>query len=170
MLKNGIPTEATLRVCARKVVRALIARGEMLSSAESCTGGLIAKAITDIPGSSAVFCGACVAYVNEVKMDLLGVDPTLIEHYSEVSIPCAEAMANGVRTRWCSTYAVSTTGYAGPTGGTEQDPVGTVYIALSTPHRCISERFSAPIGASRTEVRRAAACRALEMLMNELDV
>ena len=103
-------------------------------------------------------------------MVLLDVDPAIIARESEVSIPCAEAMANGVRTRWCSTYAVSTTGYAGPTGGTEQDPVGTVYIALSTPHRCISERFSAPIGASRTEVRRAAACRALEMLMNELDV
>ena len=168
MANKGIPREATLRAAARRVVRLLIARGETLATAESCTGGWIAKVITDISGSSAAFCGACVAYVNEVKIGLLGVDPAIIDSESEVSAPCAEAMASGVRTRWGATFGVSTTGYAGPTGGTERDPVGTVYIAVSTAYGCAFERFSAPDGASRAEVRRAAAMRALEMLEDAL--
>lgn len=168
MKQNAIPTLTTLRAQAHKVVSRLIARKETLATAESCTGGLIATCITDIAGSSAAFCGACVAYVNEVKMGLLDVDPAIIECESEVSAPCAEAMANGVRVRWKSTYALSTTGYAGPTGGTARDPVGTVYIALATPTKTVSERFCAPDGASRAEVRRAAAMRALTLLENEL--
>ena len=168
MKQNGIPTITTLRASARRVVRRLIERGETLATAESCTGGLIATCITDIAGSSAAFCGACVAYVNEVKMVLLDVDPAIIARESEVSAPCAEAMANGVRARWRSTYALSTTGYAGPSGGTERDPVGTVYISLTTPTKTVTERFCAPNGASRAEVRRAAAMRALTLLEKAL--
>lgn len=168
MKQNGIPTLAALRAAARRAVRKLIARGETLATAESCTGGLIATCITDIAGSSAAFCGACVAYVNEVKINLLGVDPGIIAEDSEVSAPCAEAMARGVRERWRSTYALSTTGYAGPTGGNARDPVGTVYIALATPTKTVSERFSAPDGASRAEVRRAAAMRALALVEDAL--
>ena len=169
MVKEGIPSEAALRAAARRVVRRLIERGETLATAESCTGGWIAKLITDVAGSSAAFCGACVAYVNEVKIDLLGVSPEIIARESEVSAPCAEAMASGVRTRWHATYGASTTGYAGPTGGNDRDPVGTVYIAIATPDGCRSERFSAPEGASRTEVRRAAAMRALGLLEQNLE-
>jgi len=150
-------------------VHALLARGETLSSAESCTGGLIAKVITDIPGSSAALMGACVTYTNEVKINLLGVDPEIIVRVSEVSFECAEAMATGAKARMQSTYAVSTTGYAGPGGGTEKDPVGTVYIGLATPRGVRSERFSAPVGSTRSEVRAAAACRALEMLLAEMN-
>ncbi len=157
-------SEIDLYALAEKTVRALVARGETLSSAESCTGGLIAKAITDIPGSSAVFMGACVTYTNEVKMRMLGVDSDIIAVHTEVSFACAEAMATGARERLGSTYALSTTGYAGPDGGTERDPVGTVYLALATPNGTMSERFSAPEGSMRSEVRIAAAARALEML------
>ena len=154
---------------AEKTVDALVARKETMSSAESCTGGLITKVITDIPGSSAVLTGGCVSYTNEIKIKLLGVDPAIIARVSEVSQECAEAMARGVRERFGSTYALSTTGYAGPTGGTENDPVGTVYIALATPEGVIGERFCAPEGSMRSEVRCAAAARALEMLLEYLN-
>ena len=155
---------ATLRAASKKLVERLRVRGETLASAESCTGGLIAKSITDIPGSSSVFFGACVTYTNEVKAALLGVEPSLIERESEVSYACAEAMAEGGRARIGTTYALSTTGYAGPGGGTEKDPVGTVYIGISTPNGTFSERFSAPTTLDRMGVRQAAALRALEIL------
>ncbi len=163
MRDNRIST-AALRARAQRIVRLLTARGETLAAAESCTGGLIAKCITDIAGSSAAFVGACVTYTNEVKIALLGVDPAIIKEHTEVSYACAEAMAAGARTRIGTTYALSTTGYAGPGGGTDADSVGTVYIALATPDGVHTERFSAPTGATRTEVRTAAAMRALEML------
>jgi PncC family amidohydrolase len=150
---------------ANATVRALVARGETVSSAESCTGGLITKVITDIPGSSAVLTGGCVSYTNEVKMNVLGVDPDIIARVSEVSAECAAAMARGAGEKFGSTYALSTTGYAGPTGGTEKDPVGTVYLALVTPDGVIGERFCAPAGSTREEVREMATARALEMLL-----
>ena len=155
---------STLRATSKKLVERLCARGETLSSAESCTGGLIAKSVTDIPGSSAVFGGACVTYTNEIKTALLGVDPQIFERDTEVSFACAEAMAKGARERLGTTYALATTGYAGPGGGTDADPVGTVYLALATPGGVKSERFSAPAGANRTTVRKAATLRAFEML------
>ncbi len=164
-MTNKPISTAVLHTRAQKILRLLAARGETLSTAESCTGGLIAKVITDIAGSSAVFAGACVTYTNEVKTALLGVDPAIIERDTEVSVACAEAMAKGARERIGTTYALSTTGYAGPTGGTEQDPVGTVYIGLATPDGVCSERFCAPASSTRVGVRTAAALRALEMLL-----
>ncbi len=155
-------TENTM---AAEVVKRLTSEGKTLSSAESCTGGLIAKCITDIPGSSAVFFGACVTYTNEVKMALLGVEPAIIAEHTEVSRECAAAMAQGVRQRLGTDIGVATTGYAGPGGGTAADPVGTVYLAVSTRQGCYTERFSAPAGADRITVREAAACRILELLL-----
>ncbi len=159
--------ELAERKTAEALVEILKQRGETLSSAESCTGGLIAKLITDIGGSSAVFFGGCVTYTNEVKRELLGVDEAIIQAYTEVSEPCAIAMAKGVRERLRTTVGVSTTGYAGPTGGTERDPVGTVYIAVARERsaRCI--RFQAPKGADRDTVRRMAAVRAMELVIEE---
>lgn len=162
-------TAASLQRSARALVKKLLLRGETLSTAESCTGGLIAKALTDIPGSSAAFVGACVTYTNEVKISLLGVFPETIERDSEVSDSCAKEMATGVRERLHSTYAISTTGYAGPGGGTEKNPVGTVYIALATEHTVRCERFTAPDGCTRSGVRNAAAKRAIEMLLEGLE-
>lgn len=147
------------------LVRVLADKGVTVATAESCTGGGIAKAITDISGSSAVLRGGFVTYTNEVKIALLGVEPELIARESEVSHACARAMAQGARERLGVTVAVSATGYAGPTGGSEKDPVGTVYLGLATETDCISERFCAPAGASRTEVREAAIRRAGEMIL-----
>jgi nicotinamide-nucleotide amidase len=140
-----------------------------VTTAESCTGGLIAKLITDVAGSSAVFLGGVVSYTNEVKMALLGVDPAIIEEHTEVSLACAKAMAEGARLRLGSDLAVSTTGYAGPGGGTDKDPVGTVYIGVSTACQTVAHRFSAPDGADREEVREAAAERAMVLLLEHLE-
>ena len=151
---------------ATALVRECAMRGVKIATAESCTGGLIAKTLTDVAGSSAVFVGGAVTYTNEVKIALLGVDPEGIARESEVSHTCAKQMAEGARMRLGATVAVSTTGYAGPTGGTETDPVGTVYIGLASSNGTYSERFSAPAGSSRAGVRRAAALRALELLLD----
>ena len=150
---------------AARLVREFSARGLTVATAESCTGGLISKLITDIPGSSAVLRGACVSYTNPVKIGVLGVPAAIIERHTEVSAPCAEAMAEGARLLFGADFAVSTTGFAGPGGGTDRDPVGTVYIGLATPSGTSCVRFSAPAGASRAAVRTAAAIRALEELL-----
>ena len=149
----------------KKLVREFSSRGITLATAESCTGGLIAKLLTDIPGSSSVLLGGCVTYTNDVKINLLGVDPAIIERDTEVSHACAKAMARGARDRIGACIGVSTTGYAGPGGGTDRDPIGTVYIAVSTKACTVGERFSAPAGASRVQVRNAAAQRALELVL-----
>ena len=163
-MNQPIKTAQALHVLAKRAVKRLASHGCTVSTAESCTGGLIAKAITDVPGSSAVLCGGFVTYTNEIKIGVLGVDPDVIARHTEVSFACAEAMAKGARERLGTTYALATTGYAGPGGGTDADPVGTVYLALATPGGVKSERFSAPAGANRTTVRKAATLRAFEML------
>ena len=113
------------------LVKLLSERKKTLALAESCTGGLLAHRLTNVPGASAVFRAACVAYANAAKIDNLNVDPKLIEKHGAVSEPVARAMAEGARARTRSTYALATTGIAGPTGGSEEKPVGTVYIALA---------------------------------------
>ena len=154
---------------AKKLVKAFAKHGFTLATAESCTGGLIAKLITDIPGSSAVLCGGCVTYTNEAKRKVLQIPEAVIEAHTEVSHPCANAMAENTKTIFDSTFGISTTGFAGPGGGTEQDPVGTVYIGVSSPLGTHSERFSAPAGSTRTQVRNAAAKRALELVWEEAE-
>ncbi|HEX7809587.1 MAG TPA: competence/damage-inducible protein A [Thermoanaerobaculia bacterium] len=108
-------------------------RGETLSCAESCTGGLFGSRITDISGSSAYFLGGAICYTAAAKSDLAGVDAQLIREHGEVSEPVARALAEGIRARFGSTYGVGITGIAGPTGGTPEKPVGTVHIAIASP-------------------------------------
>jgi len=151
-------------VLSRRLVRECVCRNVTVGSAESCTGGLIAKLITDVPGSSAVLAGAFVTYTNEIKIGVLGVDPAVIARESEVSVACAAEMATCARERLGTTLAVSATGFAGPGGGTDADPVGTVYLGIATPKGVTVERFCAPEGATRKQVRVAAATRALELL------
>ncbi len=153
---------------ARRLVHLCIEKGFTVTTAESCTGGLISKQITDIPGSSAVLSGAFVTYTNRMKMRMLGVDPAIIKEHTEVSYACAEAMAKGALQAAEASIAVATTGYAGPGGGTPADPVGTVYIAVATDHFVYSERFQSPV-LGRAEVRKAAAARALELALNVLE-
>ena len=150
------------------VVRSLLENRKTVSTAESCTGGLIAKYITDVPGSSGAFPGGVVTYTNDVKMQLLGVSQESIERFSEVSHAVAAEMARGARLRFGSDFALSTTGYAGPGGGTEEDPVGTVYIGFSSADGERTVRLCCPPHADREEVRQTAAAYALGMLLDVL--
>jgi PncC family amidohydrolase len=115
-------------VLAEQVVGALTSSHRTVSTAESCTGGQLAAAITSIPGSSAVFIGGIVAYANGVKTALLGVPEPLLEQHGAVSAECAKAMAAGCRHGFATDFAVSSTGIAGPGGGSAEKPVGLVYF------------------------------------------
>lgn len=112
----------------------LLARGQTLATAESCTGGLLSSRITDIAGSSAYFLGGVVCYTAEAKSELAGVDPALIAGHGQVSEPVAIALARGARTRFGATWGVGITGIAGPGGGSPEKPVGTVHIAVAGPN------------------------------------
>jgi PncC family amidohydrolase len=107
-------------------------RGETVATAESLTGGQLAALLTAAPGASETFLGGVVSYATEVKIDVLGVDPGLVERHGVVSAECARAMARGVRVLMRSTYAVSTTGVAGP-DDQEGKPPGTVYVGVAGP-------------------------------------
>jgi PncC family amidohydrolase len=152
----------------KSLADALTAAKKTVSTAESCTGGLIAKRITDVPGSSAVFPGGAVTYTNEIKMRLLGVSALSIQRYTEVSHAVAAEMARGARLAFGSDFALSTTGCAGPGGGTAEDPVGTVYIGLSTPEGERTVRLCCGEDRTRDEVRTMAADYALQMLLDIL--
>ena len=143
--------------------------GLRLASAESCTGGMVGALMTAIPGSSAVYMGGFVTYTNQMKIDLLGVDPALIEQYTEVSSPVAKAMAEGARARTGAEVGVSLTGVAGPGGGTEQTPVGTVYIGVSTPAGTIAVRYCMPEYLPRHEIRSRAALLSLALALREAE-
>ncbi|HHX65339.1 MAG TPA: CinA family protein [Chloroflexi bacterium] len=108
-------------------------RGWTMGTAESCTGGMVGHLITELSGSSDFFLGGIIAYANEIKRDALGVPEELLIAHGAVSEPVALAMAQGVRRVLNVDVGVSVTGIAGPTGGTDQKPVGTVYIAASSP-------------------------------------
>ena len=115
----------------RELAKRLLAARQTLSAAESCTGGAFSSACTALPGSSAWYLGCVVAYANAAKTALLGVPADLIKTHGAVSRPVAFAMAQGALNRFHSDLAVSVTGIAGPTGGTPEKPVGTVWIALA---------------------------------------
>ncbi len=125
-----------------KVVGQLLReRGATIATAESCTGGLVAHRITEVPGSSDYFQGGVVSYSEEAKGRFLGVPREVLGRFGAVSAPCAEAMAKGVRERFGTTFGVSTTGVAGPTGGTPEHPVGTVFIGMAVGDRVEVKRY-----------------------------
>ena len=142
------------------LVRLFTERGLTVATAESCTGGMIGQRITAIPGASAVYLGGCITYTNDMKIRLLGVDPATIDAHTEVSAETASEMAAGVRERLGADVGLSTTGYAGPGGGTEQNPVGTVYVAVSTKDSVTVQRLYYR-QKSRDYVREAAASRVM---------
>lgn len=150
-----------------QVGKFLAARGETLAVAESCTGGLLAGQITDVPGASAYFLGGVVAYSNAAKVNLLGVSPEVLRTRGAVSPECARAMAAGARERFGATYALATTGIAGPGGGTPEKPVGLVHVALVSPDGAWAEEHRLPGG--RAEVRRRACEAALALLLRHLE-
>lgn len=150
------------------VVRRLHEKGVTLSSAESCTGGLIAKRVTDISGCSDVFFGGCVTYTNEVKQRLVGVSERTLEKYGAVSAQTACEMARGVRLATGSDIGISTTGVAGPTGGSAETPVGTVYIGISTKDGEEFRKLSLSSMRSREYIRQASATNAFDMILKKL--
>ena len=117
----------------QQVIAALKAHGLTLATAESCTGGLTAKRLTDVPGASAVFLGGVVSYTNGVKERVLGVPHGTLEAYSAVSDPTARAMAEGARRLTGADFALSVTGVAGPDPDERNNPVGRVFVGLATP-------------------------------------
>ena len=144
---------------AAALVTLLIKQNLTVSTAESCTGGLIASSIVDVPGASAVFPGGAVTYAPSVKTALLGVPKELIEKRGVVSRDVAAAMAEGAKKRFGTDLAVSVTGVAGPDGGTPDAPVGCVYIGIATESKTVTFREDIP--GDRDEVRRGAAERAI---------
>jgi nicotinamide-nucleotide amidase len=147
----------------RVVGRRLKDRGWKIALAESCTGGMIASMLTDVPGSSDYFLGAVVSYANEAKEGFLGVDPETIRRFGAVSPETARAMASGALDRFGADVAVSVTGIAGPAGGSPEKPVGTVHFGLVARDGAtvLKKRL---FGGDRSVVRRAAAVQALELL------
>ena len=130
--KYGADIEQRTKAKYKEAVQKLIEKGISVSTAESFTGGLVGKLFTDVSGSSAIFHGGVIAYINEIKQGLLGVKQDTIEKYTEVSFLAAAEMAEGARRVFGSDIAISSTGFAGPTGGNENDPVGTVYVCIAS--------------------------------------
>jgi nicotinamide-nucleotide amidase len=140
----------------------LTRRGESVATAESCTGGLLASRITDVGGSSAYFFGGAVAYTAAVKVEVAGVDAALIARHGEVSEEVAVALARGILERFGTTYGVGVTGIAGPGGGSEAKPVGTVHIAVAGAHAHEHRKLFWPM--ERTLFKRFATQSALDLL------
>lgn len=139
---------------------------QSLSTAESCTGGYIAHLITSVAGSSDYFKGSVVAYANEIKQQLLGVKEKSLIDFGAVSELVVKEMAEGVRQKFTTDYAIATSGVAGPGGGTEEKPVGTTWIAIATPNKTITQHFL--FGEHRERNIRKTALTALNMLRKEL--
>ncbi len=149
------------------VIGLLAASGATVSTAESCTGGLIASTLTDVSGSSAVFHRGYITYADEAKTELLGVPEALLAENGAVSEPVARAMAEGCRMRSGATHALAVSGIAGPTGGTDEKPVGTVYIALASDDaETFCKRFFFPSGRAMFKQRTARA--AIDLLRRRL--
>jgi len=137
-----------------------------LAVTESCTGGLLSDIITDLPGSSKFFLGGVIAYSNQVKLDLLKVSSEMLRTNGAVSPEVALLMSLGIRNLLNSSVGVAITGIAGPDGGSEEKPVGLVYIAVTTPYVEVEERFD--FSGTRREIKIQAAKTALELIIQAL--
>ncbi|MFV0643979.1 MAG: CinA family protein [Sphingomonadaceae bacterium] len=152
---------------ARRVIEENSAIGRKVAVAESCTGGLVAAALTEIPGSSSVLDRGYVTYSNEAKTETLGVAPDIIETFGAVSIACVWAMAQGAIDRSSADVAVAISGIAGPEGGTEHKPVGTVVFARATHNEEAEPEGEMKLfdSSDRSEIRRQALICGLELLL-----
>lgn len=151
---------------AEYLVNLLKEKDLTISSAESLTGGLFTKKITDIPGSSAVLKGGIVSYTNDVKKRVLGVTDEVIEKYTEVSSECAAQMATGAARLFDSDIAVSFTGYAGPGGGDEKNPVGSVFFAVFFKGK--TKIFANIYSGSRSDIREKCVSDATDEIINTI--
>lgn len=150
------------------LVSLLISKNLTISCAESCTGGLVAKNITDVGGCSRVFYGGVVSYANEVKENVLKVSPSTLEMYGAVSENTAKEMARGVRELCKTDIGISTTGIAGPDGGTVEKPVGTVYVGFSYKDELIAFNLKLDPSLSRDEIRNATVSKLLQLVYDKI--
>lgn len=153
---------------ALTLVEQFVLKKHTLATAESCTGGLVASAITAIPGSSRVFTHGFVTYANAAKTQMLGVSEALLATHGAVSEPVARAMAEGARSRANVDYAISTTGIAGPDGGTAEKPVGTVWFGLAGP--ATTRAYHRLFQGDREAIREQAVAFALMLLEQQGDI
>jgi len=153
---------------SERLAEALLGRGLTIAVGESCTGGLLSKLITDVPGSSRYFKGGASAYDNAAKVSLLGVRLASITQFGAVSKEVAVEMAEGARLKFHSDVGIGITGIAGPGGGTPEKPVGLVFIAVSVPSRSFSREFQFHGG--RADIRRGASDAALHMAIEEVEM
>ncbi|WP_375597394.1 CinA family protein [Devosia sp. Naph2] len=151
----------------QQIIDLLAERNQTLVTAESCTGGMIASALTDIPGASAAIYGGYITYANSAKSRMIQVQPRLIGDYGAVSNQVARAMADGARNTARVDFAVAATGIAGPDGGTEKKPVGLVYVAVSSELATvvIEHRFG---DLGRDAIRKATVDAALDLVLQVL--
>ncbi len=157
----------SLPTLASQLGAALLARQARLSTAESCTGGALAAAITAIAGCSQWFEGGFITYSNHAKQQLLGISPQLLDHYGAVSQPVAQAMASQARLRTGSHYALATTGVAGPSRDDHGNPLGRVWIAWASPQGTCSQCFH--FTGNRHSIQHASVQAALTCLLAELN-
>ena len=143
-----------------------IEKGVSIAVAESCTAGLIASKLTSLPGSSSFFKGGVVAYQNEIKTKILGVRQSIIDEKTEVSVEVVNQMAKSVLEKFDANFAIATTGYAGPAGGTNKNPIGTVFIAIASVVGVVVSRFV--FLGDRQSVVNQASESALSLLYNEI--
>ncbi|OOG45297.1 damage-inducible protein CinA [Rhodanobacter sp. C06] len=167
MVPPSVPTDAELRAQAEAVAESCLRQRLMLVTAESCTGGWIAKTLTDLPGSSAWFDAGVVTYSYEAKQALLGVDPRTLEHTGAVSEETVLEMVSGALARFGAGVAVAVTGIAGPTGGTPDKPVGTVWIGWKR-RGGYAHALLCHFGGDRDAVRRQTVAAALAGLRKTL--
>jgi len=150
----------------KRVIEKLRERGLLLATAESCTGGLCAKRLTDVAGASQVFCGGVVSYTNDVKMRLLGVKEETLAQFGAVSGETAREMAEGVRKATGADVAVSVTGVAGPSSDEMGNVVGTVFIAFSSEQETVSEKLQ--LSGDREKIREQSVNAMLWLVMRKI--
>ena len=143
-----------------------IEKGVCVAVAESCTAGLIASKLTALPGSSSFFKGGVVAYQNEIKTKFLGVSQSIIDKKTEVSAEVVKQMAQSILKKFDADFALATSGYAGPTGGTNKNPIGTVFIAISSVAGVVVSRFV--FSGNRQSIVNQSSESALDLLYAEI--
>ena len=147
----------------KKVARALIHKGKTLSLAESCTGGFLSNALTDIPGSSKFFKAGVISYSDAAKNKILKVPNSTLQKYGAVSIPCVRQMAQGIRQLTKTDFSIALSGIAGPSGGTKTKPIGLTFIAINSKKQTRSFKFI--FKGSRLSIKKQAATKALKLFL-----
>ena len=149
-----------------EIINTLKEKNQTITFAESCTGGRIASAFTAISGASSVLMGSAVTYANEIKSHWLGVKEQTLLEYGAVSSQCVEEMLSGILKMASADYAIAVSGIAGPTGGTQTKPVGTIYIGIETPQKKIVQHHL--LQGNRESIQAQATDTAIELLKNNL--